>query len=502
MLSCSFGQLTRCKATGHDDLSPIVLKRCSSVLAHSVCSIFNASFIQCRVPHAFKRANIAPLFKGGDDPTSASKYRPISLLPVLSRLLEKVVQSQLSFHFEEHNILPDTQFAYKKNHSTEDLVLACNHWLESKHRRRITGLAFVDMSKAFDKVRHPLLIQDLFMSHVQGPALMWFVSYLSDRLQRVSSHSDFSSYTPCTRGVPQGSVLGPILFSLYIRDIAQHLPNDVSNQEFADDIMLECCHQNPHVVADNLSTAVTDLSAWLFSRGLELNTKKTQALFIPPRGVNFDHHTMVFCGSHQLEVVSQARYLGLLVDSGLTYEPHVRNVVKRAKRSVSALWKARSSLNHQSKRMLYFSLIQSTLLYASNAFFPCLSVGTFDLLVKVTKNAVRAAFGLPSWTSSSPAFLALDLPPLLQVCRQKVVQFVFRVLHGRTSSLLQHHFSCTVTARNQERNTIVVPFWPGPAGRSTIQFRGALLWNSLPPTVREITEYAQFTAMVKAIRLE
>ena len=205
-------------------------------------------------------------------------------------------------------------------------------------------------------------------------------------------------------------------------------------------------------------------------------------------------------GSHifaQTTVLLASQAMALLMNF-----VHHKCRVKRAKRSVSALWKARSSLNHQSKRMLYFSLIQSTFLYASNAFFPCLSVGTFDLLVKVTKNAARAAFGLPSWTSSSPAFLALDLPPLLQVCRQNFVQFVFRVLHGRTSSLLQHHFSCTVTAHNQERNTIVVPFWPGPAGRSTIQFRGALLWNSLPPTVREITEYAQFTAMVKAIRLE
>ena len=169
----------------------------------------------------------------------------------------------------ENNLLPDSQFIYRKNRSTEDAItLAINPWLLAKHQRRITGIVFVDMSKAFDRVRHNLLISDLAAIGVHELVRSWLCSYLSDRRQRVRVGDNHSDHARCSRGVPQGSVLGPLLFVIYISKRVQCLPAEVSNMEYADDVMLECTHLSPSTICRSLSTAVTGLGTWFEDRGL------------------------------------------------------------------------------------------------------------------------------------------------------------------------------------------------------------------------------------------
>ena len=148
------------QVTGHDGLPATVLKRCADILAPSLALLFNKSLSSGILPSKFKTANIYPLFKGGDV-TVASNYRPVSLPLIVSRLLEKLVQQRLMSFLGENNLLPDSQFAYRKNHSAEDAItLAVNHWLLAKHQRRTTSIVVVDTAKAFDRVRHDLLISD------------------------------------------------------------------------------------------------------------------------------------------------------------------------------------------------------------------------------------------------------------------------------------------------------------------------------------------------------
>lgn len=491
------------KATGHDGLPSIVLKLCAATLAPSVSIVFNASLQQGRVPMAFKRANVVPLFKGGDS-TAATQYRPISLLPVVSRLLEKCVQTQITEYFENRHILPNSQFAYRAGHSTEDLLtLATNRWLHSKYERRVTGVAFVDMSKAFDRVRHSTLVHDLFNAGISGPALQWLISYLSEREQRVSLPNSYSGYSACTRGVPQGSVLGPLLFALYISDLHSCLPDSVLNQEFADDILLESSHSSADVVCRNLSASTTRLTDWLGSRGLEMNVKKTKVLMILPRGDTRPPETFhIFCEDRPLQVVKQVRYLGLTVDDQLSWDAHVADTAKRTKRHVAALWQARASLTIKAKKLYYFSLIQSRLSYASNAFFLSLSVANTDILTKITRSAIRGFVGAPRWEPTTPIFSRLEIRTFEQVCLQKVLMFMHRVIHEMASPLFEGYFVSLPGARSRSQNRLQVPFWHGPSGRASIQFRGSLLWNTLPVAVRETADYPSFCALVRSIHLE
>ena len=171
------------KATGSDGIPGFLLKQHASVLAPNLTSIINLSLRTGQVPPTFKVSHVSPLFKSGD-PTLPQNYRPVSLLPIISRILETMVKRQLTAYLETHKLLPDSQFAYRKQHSTEDaLVLAVNRWSTARCKREFTGTVFVDMSKAFVRVKHERLVTVLFSLGIAGTAFEWFTDCLSGRFQ-------------------------------------------------------------------------------------------------------------------------------------------------------------------------------------------------------------------------------------------------------------------------------------------------------------------------------
>ena len=188
------------KATGSDSVPGLVLREAAYVLAPSLLDIFNVSLSTGHVPAAFKKSNVALLYKSGD-PCRATNYRPVSLLPIVSRLLEKAVQAQYTSYLNIRNLFPGTQFAYRNNHSTEDaLVYAVNRWQEAKQKGQTMGIVMVDMPKAFDRVGHSKLIAILHSLGILGTTLAWFCSYLSCRVQSIKIGLKVSSEVKCTWG--------------------------------------------------------------------------------------------------------------------------------------------------------------------------------------------------------------------------------------------------------------------------------------------------------------
>ena len=226
------------KATGSDQIPTSLLKASAKEICPSLTQLVNTILISGELPEQFKYAHITPELKKGN-PDTASNYRPISLLPVLSKLIEKIVCRQLSRYIEsapEGDILPNEQFAYRPNHSTEDaLTIAIDHWCRSVDDGQYVGICFVDMSKAFDRVNHELLLAELHNCGIGEVVLQWFRNYLDNRKQAVKVGVDLSSPVSCTRGVPQGSVLGPVFYSIYVRLVPRVLKN-VTTIQYADDI--------------------------------------------------------------------------------------------------------------------------------------------------------------------------------------------------------------------------------------------------------------------------
>ena len=297
--------------------------------------------------------------------------------------MERIVLAELQDYLTDNNIRPAHQFAYRKNHSTEDaLVLATEYLLEAKDNRQTSAGALLDLSKAFDKVKHDVLISDLHRIRIVGVPLLWFRSYLPDRRQRVVVGMDRSSITHVSCGVPQGSVLGPTLFALYVKHLTCTVRQLVRTLQFADDILLMCSHEDASKVAQDLNTSVTSLATWLEHRGLILNERKSQVLTFAPR-INPGARVTVLCRGTPLPSVPSAKYLGLTMDSNLSWLPHIQCKCLEVSRSIGALRRARNSQSLAARIKFYSSVILSNLFYSSNAFVSNMSSYCADKVAKL-----------------------------------------------------------------------------------------------------------------------
>ena len=483
------------KATGSDGIPGLLLKQCAAVIAPSLTAIFNVSLTTGELPRAFKVANIAPVYKSGDR-EEAGNYRPISLLPIVSKVLEKIVSAQLKQFIQRNNLLPETQFAYRANHSTEDaLTYAVNQLLLARDQGKVTGLVSVDLSKAFDRVEHQALIDLLSTIGISGAALKWFADYLSNRYQRVSLGDCSGPESLCSRGVPQGSVLGPLLFTLYIRSP----PGSVSVPciLFADDILLFCSGFHACEIARCLSDLTTSLHAWLTQRGLQMNVNNTQAMFILPRGSNRSTtiDINITCGSRFLEIVSYYKYLGVILDENLTWEHHLLHITKKVSQKIGALARASQQLTINAKRTFYLSVLASDIEYGSNAFYSSLSTAFKEQLVQLSKRGVRAIFKAPPWTPSAPLYEQLNIATPLKRFEYKLIYFTYRCTHSLTSTLLVNQY--IILSQSKARTSSIT------RGQSSVKlklalckvktrpgsvsplFTSSLLWNSLPSALRQ-----------------
>ena len=483
------------KATGSDSIPGVLLKCCADIIAPSVAALFNASLSRGTVPSAFKLAHLSPLYKAGD-PAVPTHFCPISLLPILSKLLEKLVQKELVSVMNITESLPSTQFAFRSGHSTEDaLALITNRILTARDKRMYTGVCLLDMSKAFDKVRHHQLILDLFNVGVTATALRWFISYLSERTQRVCIGPSRSTITLCTCGVPQGSVLGPILFNIYTREIP-YVAGQALSLQFADDIGLTCSKPTKFEVSAILSASASAIANWLNDHGLILNASKSQVISIS--GNLPEKHTplSVNCNGTLLPLVESARYLGVTFDSNMSWDDHVTRCANSVSRKIGVLWRMRRCLSTQGRITYLQSIIMPDLLYGSNAFSISLAARHCHRLQVLQNRGARVVFGCPPWTSAHDLLERLSLYRVTEVYKQKLALLAWRCRYGQASPELQVLLlpACGRSTRLDSSMGLCLPPARSNSGKGTFAFQGALCWNNLPSSIRSISVPRQFRA--------
>ena len=421
------------KATGSDGIPGSLLQQCADLLSYSLAVLFCTSLRTGTIPSAFKLASVVPLYKAGD-PSVPTNYRPVSLLPIVSKLLERVVQHQLVRHLDLTQALPETQFAFRKKCSTEDaLCVLTDNLQKARDSGKTTGLCLLDMSKAFDKVHHDKLIQDLLAVGISGKALSWFVDYLSGRKQQILISPSTSPALACTCGVPQGSVLGPVLFSIYTRDVPL-VSSPVPSVQFADDIALYDSQASAAEASRTLTTAATALAGWLKSRGLILNATKSQVLTISPQ--QHVQEVTVKSGDCLLPSASSARYLGVHLDNRLDWDTHVNYVVTKVAKKIGALWRARRSLSRRSRQVYVKAVIMPDLLYGSCCFSAAMREGQLKRLQTTQNRAIRCIDGNPPRTAMQPLLTAHSLYRVSELYRQKILITIWRCIHARTSPVL------------------------------------------------------------------
>lgn len=362
-------------ATGHDGISNNFLKKAKYVLASPIAHICNLSMLSGLVPDCFKMADICPIYKSGNT-FSISNYRPISLLPSLSKILEKVVNKRLLGFLEQHHLLSQNQFGFRANRSTEDAVVALVDCVTRKldSGQKCLGV-FLDLAKAFDTVSWPILLRKLELYGIRGVTLDWFRSYLYERKQRVRVSVDHSDYANVSFGVPQGSVLGPTLFLVYINDLCQLNIEQANIFTFADDTALVFHGKNWEEVVDVAQKGMSRVANWLQNNLLTLNTTKTKYIAFritqhskPNDNMNLKLHSCSsphnqLCICPELQIVDRLKYLGVVIDQQLNWEAQISTLCGRLRKMIHVFKKLGRVADPESIKIIYLALCQSILNY-------------------------------------------------------------------------------------------------------------------------------------------
>ena len=274
-----------------------------------ITHLVNLSIIVGKFPQSWKQAIITPIFKAGAK-DQACNYRPISILPALSKILEKAVTEQLIDHLESNGLINNKQFGFRLGYSTELANCYLTENIKSSlDRGNVVGAVFIDLKKAFDTVNHNILLNKLCTFNMSKPAISWFASYLEHREQRVRINSELSLPLAANLGIPQGSILGPLLFSLYINDLPTCCRSS-NCQMYADDTVIYASARTSSAAADILTKEMEDVSRWLKDNHLTLNIKKTVSMCFSIRGkascsIKIDQDT--------IDQVNEFKFLGIII---------------------------------------------------------------------------------------------------------------------------------------------------------------------------------------------
>ena len=475
-------------SSGTDGLTLKMFSNLPESTLNHLTTLINMSFQNGIFPKCLKTAIIIPLHKGGDK-DEASNYRPIALLPTLSKIIERLVKSRLVSFLFKYKILTEYQFGFLSNKSTNDAMFSLlNKVYSSLNNHHSTATIFCDFSKAFDCVNHKILINKLQHYGFRGSSLEWFKSYLSNRSQLVRVDTTLSSSKPIECGVPQGSVLGPILFLLFINDIANI---NISGKIclFADDTSFTWSNKDITALHRIISNDLITIKSWCDSNLLSLNISKTKAL-------SYKNSLQPFVlNNTTIDVVKSVKFLGLVVDNSLKWDIHIEALSKKLSSACFALRSVSKELNLSVARTVYYALFESHLRYALPFWGTCCAA-QFDRIFKLQKRAVRYSLGLNSRTHCRDFFKELKILTLPSL-------FIFEsvCLIRKHVSASQERPSHTYPLRNAEQD-LYLPTPRSELVKSSILYNSKKMHNHLPFEIKSITSFFSFRKALNSYLLD
>jgi endonuclease/exonuclease/phosphatase family metal-dependent hydrolase len=393
------------KSPGPDGIHPRILKEARAQLARPLSKIFQMSLAEGKLPTEWKQAHITPIFKKGDK-RLAGNYRPVSLTPIIAKIMEKSIRDALLAHMRQHKLLSKRQYGFISGRSTLlQLLTVLEKWTDELDKGNIVDVIFLDFKKAFDKVPHTRLICKLRHYGFSGSILLWIESFLQGRTQRVVYQQTHSDWREVKSGVPQGSVLGPILFIIYVNS----LPNQVEHSDvflFADDTKVFKSILQPSD-RDKLQDDLEKMNEWTKESLLVFNAEKCVSMTIGRRG---DNEGIYHIERAELKKIRSEKDLGVTIDNRLTFETHMWEKIKKANSIMATIRRTYQHLDKNTFTLLYKALVRPHLEYCNQAWHPHLRKH-IDAIENVQRRATRLIPGM-SDLSYPERLEALDLPTL------------------------------------------------------------------------------------------
>ena len=493
------------------DLDPIptsLVKECLDVLITPITNIVNLSLQNGVFPSEFKSARVVPLLKKSTlDPEELKSYRPVSNLSFVSKVLEKAVALRLQQYMNDNNLKEKYQSAYKQHHSTETaLVRVVNDVLRLVDDKQVVLLVLLDLSAAFDTVDHNVLLDRMSKAiGISGTSLEWFRSYLSNRSQAVQVNGCLSGIFSLLWGVPQGSVLGPLLFSIYAQplcDIARK--HGVEIHTYADDTQLYLSYKASGDVAPcqlQMEQCVSEIRQWLSCNTLKLNDDKTEVLLIStPFFCNKFPAMNIKVGDTSVKASHYVRNLGVLVDQKIDMSDHIKSVCRTSFMQLRNLSKIKSSLTRESLEKVIHALISSRLDYCNSLLYglPSCSIAK---LQRVQNAAARMLTGTRKYDNITPVLKSLHWLPVSERITFKVLLLTYRALHQLapgyiTDMLIEKPIIRTL--RSSTNQDLVIPRTRLKGyGDRAFSCAAPTLWNDLPLLVKASTSTDIFKKHLK-----
>ena len=400
------------KAHGHDMISIRMLKICQQSICKPLLIIFKNCVRTGKFPTTWKKANVVPIHKKGDKQT-LKNYRPISLLPICGKIFERLLYNRLYSFLDSNSLLSSKQSGFRPGDSCINQLLSITHGIYQSYDDGLeTRGVFLDISKAFDRVWHEGLIYKLKRNGIDSNFLNILVSFLSFRKQRVVLNGSFSSWSEINAGVPQGSILGPLLFLIYINDLPEGL---ISNAKlFADDTCIFSKVYDPVTSARVLNDDLEKISEWAYQWKMSFNPDPNK----PAQEVIFSHkisqinHPILTLNDSQVEKTSCQKHLGMLLDSKLNFYEHVQNILTKVNRSIGMIRKLNSFLPRSSLLTIYKSFVRPQIDYGDVIYDQAFNLSFQKKIESIQYNASLAILGAIRGSSMEKVYQELGLESL------------------------------------------------------------------------------------------
>ena len=477
-ISKIFDNLSDKNSAGLDKIPQKIIKLVKDKLTPAITYLINCSISDKTYPVCLKIAKIIPIYKSKDK-DDFNNYRPISLLSVFNKIFERKLHNDLVPFIEKNEILFANQFGFRKFHSTIDALIKMHDYIIHNRRKnkKIIGI-FLDLSKAFDSIDNDILIQKLLVYGVRGPFNDLIKSYLSDRKCLTSVNLVQSSVATIKFGVPQGSILGPLLFSLYVNDI-KTLSNNAEINLFADDTNLFCTGNSYAEVIRSCNEVLKACSAWLYKNKLTLNVNKTHYVDFSKNKI-CDVDKVLKFNNASLTENDHTNYLGMTFQHDLKWDSHIKALINKINSRIPLYYQIRNLLPKEKKVIIYNSLTLSNIIYGIELYGKR-ETSLIKCLQKTQNRMLKILFLKNIRTSTNELHKNLDILKLKDLAEIRTLLIAHKVIYDKDKTNISHS---DMILSNRTRNLRSTNIFETTAQffeySNKITDKAAIVWNNLP----------------------
>jgi len=495
------------KSCNLDPIPTPLLKTCIDVLLTTITSLVNKTLAEGVFPSTFKNAHVTPLLKKASLCKEDMKnYRPVSNLSFMSKLIEKIVANRILEHMAHTKSSNPHQSAYRKLHSTETALLRIqNDILTAMDKGKVTALTLLDLSAAFDTIDHAILLNRLHKWFgISGLALDWLSSYLSDRTQQIKLDDTLSPRNHIPFGVPQGSVLGPLLFTMYTTPLSTVIHgHSISHHLYADDSQLYISFSSGDSAGqlNSLKSCLDSVLQWMLSNKLKLNPGKTEFLLIGHRQQRqkFSAQFPINLMGIDTSPSKSARNLGVVFDQNFNFRKHISQVCSSCYYHIRDLKRIRKHLTLDSAKSLAYALVSSRLDYCNSLLFG-VTAGEIYRLQRIQNTLARIVTGSRPYAHAPPLLQSLHWLPIKSRIVFKIGLLTFKTLQTKQPAYLNSMLTKAIptrTLRSNQAPLLNVPKTKTVTGSRAFSSCAPTLWNTLPLSLRSLKSVASFRKHLK-----